>query len=294
LSLFAVFALFAGYTGLSPRISGPVYRPLLFHPHVLPNDYSSPTLEGIKGEDVRFGSDRNLDLYGSYYNYPHSKFVVLLSHGNGGNISVRPKLIEALLSQHLSVFIYDYCGYGKSAGQPDVENICGAALSAYAYLVKERGYKPNQIVLYGESLGAAVSTYLASREPIAALILQSGFTSLRSIAIEKFAWLGVYPDWLFPKPPLDTLQTLPGIKVPVLIIHGGQDSLVPIHHGEALFAAANQPKFLLAIPDAHHSDFYEFWRPDVERAFAKLIETLSEPGTPLSKTIHTDNVPINQ
>jgi len=235
-----------------------------------------------------------MNLSGVYFNNPHSKFVVLLSHGNGGNLSVRPKLIEAMLSQHLSVFIYDYCGYGKSAGVPDVENTCGAALSAYAYLHNERGYKSNQIILYGESLGAAVSAYLASREPVAALILQSGFTSLRTIALEQYPFLGIYPEWLFPMPPLDTLQTLPGIKAPVLVIHGGKDHLVPLHHGEALFAAANQPKFILAIPDAHHSDFAEFWRPDLERAFGKLIETLSESTTPLSKSIHTKNLPVNQ
>jgi uncharacterized protein len=289
LSLFILFGLFAGYTGLSPRLGGFLYRSLLFHPHVLASDISPPTLEGIKGEEVRFGHDRNMELCGWFYNNPNSKFVVLLSHGNGGNINIRPKLVEALLSQHLSVFIYDYCGYGKSAGQPDIENTCAAALSAYDYLTKEGHYKPSQIILYGESLGAAVSTYLASREPVAALILQSGFTSLRSIAVEKYSVLGIYPEWLFPTPPLDTLQTLPSIKVPVLVIHGGRDPVVPLQHGENLFAAANQPKFLLAIPEAQHSNLVEFWRKDLENAFGKLIETLSEPNTPLSKSMPTKN-----
>jgi uncharacterized protein len=199
--MYAVLAL-SGlaflYLLFAPRISPALYRWALFHPMPLSAEDTPPELEGVTGEDVVFGQEKHYRLNGWYYRLPKSRFVVLVSHGNGGNISIRPSLLEAILQSGCSVFIYDYCGYGNSEGLPDLKNIVEAGECAYHYLITKQGYKPEDIIVYGESLGAAVSACLAERCKTGGLIIQSGFSSLYSIAVEAIPVFAIYPRFLFP------------------------------------------------------------------------------------------------
>ena len=155
------------------------------------------------------------------------------------------------------MLIYDYQGYGASLGRPSLEGICDDGIAAYQYLVDKEKVRPENLVLYGESLGAAVATYVSREHPCRALILQSSFTSLRKIAIEVFPLLAAYPQSLFPQPSLDTIVALTKPHPPVLIIHGRLDQVVPFAHGQALYSQACPPKQFLDLPTSGHADLYE-------------------------------------
>jgi fermentation-respiration switch protein FrsA (DUF1100 family) len=264
------------YVLFCPRLNYAFYRPMLFHPWKLnKSEPVAPPLSGVTGENVFFPSENGRVLNGWYYKLPGAKYTIIFSHGNGGEISVRSDLVELLLKAHVSVLIYDYGGYGESAGNPSVEAICQDGAGAYKYLTAVRGVKPNEIILYGESLGAAVSSYLSTRFECRALILQSGFTSLYRIACEVFPVLRVYPSFLFPMPPLDTLSILSKPHPPLLLIHGDEDAVVPVQHSKTLYECARAPKKFLELTNTGHSDIYKTAPKVYVKAIEAFMKTLN-------------------
>jgi pimeloyl-ACP methyl ester carboxylesterase len=273
---FAVALTFLVYLFFSPRFSARLYRFVLFHPLAMSADEGPPVLDGVPGLEVVFGEDISCRLVGWFYRRPGARFVMLVSHGNGGNIAIRPALLECILRSGCSVFIYDYCGYGKSAGLPDLQNIVQAGESAYRYLINNQGYQPGEIIVYGESLGTAVSACLAESSSVAGLVIQSGFSSLYKIAVEKLPLFSIYPPLLFPAGHFDTLSRVKNIKVPVLIVHGTLDPVVPVEHGEAIYAVANQPKSILVLNGAHHTDISELYKKDFVGAMNQFVASLDQ------------------
>jgi fermentation-respiration switch protein FrsA (DUF1100 family) len=270
-SLTAVVAL---YVVCAPRFNSLLYRPLLFHPWQLANEPVAPPLCGVPGENVYFPSANGKILNGWYYKNPHAHFTVLFSHGNGGNVAVRTDIVQLLLECSLSVLIYDYEGYGESLGKPSVEGICQDGVGAYKYLTSNRMINPDSIILYGESLGTGVSSYLASKFACRALILQSGFASLRRISCELFPVLNVYPDWLYPEPPLNTASILANQHPPLLIIHGVKDALIPFAHAQTLLDCAKEPKTLIELPATGHADIFATAAPLFVSSVRKFISSL--------------------
>lgn len=243
------------YIALAPRLAKPLYRPLLFRPDILPEDLGdAPIIDGIAGRDINFRARNGKVLHGWFFSNRASRYLIHFSHGNAGNIVDRTDLVRLLLKAGASVFIYDYQGYGKSEGRPDLPDVCHDAEAAYDYLVKEEEISPDRIVLYGESLGASVACYLSSQRACAGLIMQSGFSSLRRIAGEEYPFLRWYPRWLYPVPPLDSIEILKKPHPPVLIAHGVHDIVIPYQHGEELFDEAIEPKFFVKLSDCAHSD----------------------------------------
>ena len=125
------------YVVLCPRLNYALYRGLLFHPIKFDgqNAGSAPELAGVKGENVSFKNSLGNTLHGWYYVKPNSKYTILISHGNGGNVSYRADTCSVLLNAGASVLIYDYRGYGRSEGLPTVEGICDDALHAYDFSI---------------------------------------------------------------------------------------------------------------------------------------------------------------
>ncbi len=252
---FAVILLAVTYLAFAPRFAAWLYRPMLFHPEPLADSQSAPVYQGIAGQSIYFQQADGNQLAAWFFLSPEAKFTVLVNHGNRGNISNRANLIQALLKSGLSVFIYDYSGYGKSDGQPDLATVTNDAQAAYDYLVQEKQLLPENIILYGESLGGAISAHLATVRKVRAIIYQSGFSSLRRIVCEKMPVLMIYPELLFPFPPLDAVKNFKNVHVPLLIVHGQQDTVVPFHHAQDVFKAASPPKELICFKSAAHSDF---------------------------------------
>ncbi len=180
---------------------------------------------------------------------PRKNKVMLVCHGNGGNISHRLQLTRLLLGTGSAVLLFDYRGYGRSSGEPGEEGTYVDAQAAYQWL-GQRGFAARDIIAFGESLGGAVGTELALRETIGGLVLQSSFTSIVDVGRQLLWWLPV--RWLNTIK-YDTRAKLPRIKVPVLVMHSREDSLIRFHHGEENFAAANEPK-LFQETEGDHND----------------------------------------
>lgn len=241
------------YVVLAPRFNYSIWRPLLFHPHPFePGTDRAPMLSGIQGMDVKFNAGGR-SLHGWYYRSPRTNKTILFSHGNAGNVSYRTAILELMLNSGASVLLYDYAGFGKSEGIPTLEGIVEDGLAAYDYLVKD-GVDPHSIVLYGESLGAAVAVQISAQRACFGIVLQSGFSSLRRIALEIFPFVGLYPPVFFPLQQLDTVALLKKHHPPLLIIHGVLDQIVPFSHAESLFDAAVGRKKLVKLPSTDHND----------------------------------------
>lgn len=255
LALGSASLLAALYVGLSPRVAQNLYLRRLFRPYPFPEgSWDIREIGGIERQDCWFRAVDGSRLHGWLFEVPGAERVILFSHGNTGNITGRLSGIAQMLRAGASVFIYDFRGYGRSKGRPSVRGICEDGVMAFDYLLKERNYRPSQIVLYGESLGTAVAADTAAQRPCAGIILQSGFTSLRSIGIKAMPLTKIYPNFMFPSPRLDSAQLMERNKRPLLVIHGVKDAVVPFSHGEELFLRATEPKTFVTLPECAHSD----------------------------------------
>jgi len=203
-------------------------------------------------EDVTFSSGDGVRLHGWFFpanlNSPRASSAVLICHGNGGNICHRLEMCEALLETGVGVFLFDYRGYGRSAGRPSEEGTYLDAVAACGWL-QRKGFASTSILALGESLGGGVASGLALRETLGGLILQSTFTSIPDIGVELFPWLPV--RW-FSTIQYDTCHRLAHLKIPVLIMHSRTDELIAFHHAEKNFAAANEPKLFWEIKGEHN------------------------------------------
>jgi uncharacterized protein len=220
----------------------------------------------LRAED---GTDLNAWFYPAQTNSPRANMAVLVCHGNGGNISHRLDLYEALLESGVSVFALDYRGYGRSAGKPTEHGTYLDAKAAYDWLV-ERGFPGENIVVYGESLGGGIASELASSRTVGGLILQSTFSCTADIGAELFPWLPV--RWIN-RIKYNTCGKLPKLSIPILVLHSRSDALIGFHHAEKNFAAAGEPKILWEIEGDHNDPLANRSRfVDGLEAFLRLIE----------------------
>lgn len=220
----------------------------------------TPASLQIPGEEVnvsfRAQNGRLENLHGFWLpsDVPGSR-VMLYLHGNGDNIGVNLPHAALLRSLGISVFLFDYRGYGQSSGEfPSEERVCEDAEAAWEYLVKERGVAPSSIVIYGHSLGGAVAIALASRHPDAAsLIVESSFTSILAMARYTVAFR-LFPLELLLRNRFDSLSKISSLCLPVLLVHGTSDWTVPSHMSRQLHEAATDPKTIVMIEGGHHLD----------------------------------------
>ncbi len=175
---------------------------------------------------------------------------VLLCHGNAGNIGDRVVHAALLARGGFDVLLFDPRGYGRSTGSPDVEGMALDARAAHATLLRQPGVEAQRVLLLGESLGAAVALELALAAPPAGLVLQSAWTSVRDVARIHYPAVPsrLVPD-VFP-----SLRRIGGLRAALLVLHGERDEIVPLGHGEALFAAAPEPKELHVFAGLGHND----------------------------------------
>jgi fermentation-respiration switch protein FrsA (DUF1100 family) len=223
---------------------------LIFFPAQYPQGDWEPA--GLDFENVEFLAADGVRLHGWYCPVTSPRSVVLMSHGNAGNITHRADEI-LLWQKHLnvSVFIYDYRGYGRSAGKPNERGVNADARGAYDWLAGQKGIAPEDIVLRGESIGGAVSLVLALAVPHRGLIMESPFTSAVEMGQRAMPWIPV--RWLM-RNRFDSIEKVAQYHGPLLITHGTRDSIVPFEMGERLFERANEPKRFYAVKGADHND----------------------------------------
>jgi fermentation-respiration switch protein FrsA (DUF1100 family) len=227
-------------------------RLFIFFP--TPEIIYTPAQMGLEYEDVYFTTADGQRLNG-WYVPGNTDVTWLWFHGNGGNISHRVDEIAQIHHQlGVNVFIFGYRGYGRSEGVPSEQGTYRDARAALAYLQGRADVNPEKIVYFGRSLGAAVAVELAAHQPPLGLVLVSPFVSLSDMARTLYPYLPV-ASWLV-QGRYNSLAHLPSIHRPLLVLHGEQDTIVPISQGRKLFDAANEPKQFQALYGATHDDTY--------------------------------------
>jgi uncharacterized protein len=210
-------------------------------------------VSGLPLEEVWLSSEDGTRVFGWYAASAQAAPTLLWCHGNAGNLIHRLDNLALLHRAGLTVFIFDYRGYGRSAGKPTEEGLYQDARAAYRYVTESRHVPPGRLVIFGRSLGAAVAGTLVSQRPAAGLVLESPFPSVAAMAKEQS--LGLLARILLHSrfPLIDRLKD---IHVPVLVIHGDRDEIVPIRLGREVFDAARPPKSMYVVEGADHNDLY--------------------------------------
>lgn len=211
----------------------------------------TPANIGMDYQDVSIETTDGVTLHG-WFIAGRSPRVLLFFHGNAGNISHRLDSIRQFQDLGLSVLIIDYRGYGQSEGRTTERGIYRDADAAWRYLIEDRGLVASDIIIFGRSLGASVASHLAAQQQPLALIVESSFTSVPDIAQDLYPWLPA--RWLS-RLSHATRDYIQDVRCPVLVVHSRDDEIIPFHHGEAIFASANEPRTLLAIRGTHNDAF---------------------------------------
>lgn len=233
----------------------------------------TPREAGLVFEDVFFTTSDGVRLNGWFVPSPGTRLTLLWFHGNAGNISHRVENIKLLHEKvKINVFIFDYRGYGRSEGKVSEEGTYGDATAALQYLRSRNDVDPKRIVFFGRSLGAAVAADLAAREECLALILETPFVSIREMAKVAFPFV---PVGALLRTRYDIVEKIKKVRVPVLVLHGDRDEVVPYAQGRQVFEAATGPKEFYTIPGAHHNDTYIVGGEAYFKALKNFIERAS-------------------
>lgn len=189
--------------------------------------------------------------------------TLLYFHGNGGALEIRCERIAKYMQLGRGIFMMAYRGYSGSTGSPNEKDIIADANLAYETLLAD-GIAPQDIIVYGESLGTAVAVQVAAANPVRGLILDSPFTSLLSRARLSYPWLPV--SFLLHDRYMSS-DVIKKVQAPLLIVHGEADEVVPVAMGRELFALANDPKELVTLAGAGHNDHWQFGSYDAINAW---------------------------
>jgi alpha-beta hydrolase superfamily lysophospholipase len=204
----------------------------------------------VSVEDVFFTAADGTKLHGWYAEHPDPRGDLLYCHGNAGNVTHRVHIIDELRTRYkLSVFVFDYRGYGRSEGAPTEEGILADARAAQRWLTERAGATPRDLILLGRSLGGAVAVDLAASGGAKALILQNTFNRLADAAASHYWYV---PVRFLIRTNLDSAAKIPFYHGPLLQCHGTADEVVPCELGKELHRRANEPKTFVAISGGRH------------------------------------------
>jgi pimeloyl-ACP methyl ester carboxylesterase len=213
---------------------------------------ATPDLMQLPFEEVAFVTEDNVILFGWFIPREDSKGVVLFCHGNAGNISHRLDSLNIFYRLGLSTFIFDYRGYGRSRGKITEEGTYRDAEAAWNYLIRIKEYHPNEIIIFGRSLGGTIAARLARHHKPKGLIIESTFTSVPDIAARLYPYL---PVRLLARYRYKAIDDIRDVRCPVLVVHSRNDEIIPFSHGQKLFEAASNQKEFLEISGSHNEGF---------------------------------------
>jgi fermentation-respiration switch protein FrsA (DUF1100 family) len=249
---------------------------LIFHPEAridrTPRDF------GLAFNDVFFITSDEVRLHGWFVPYREAQITLLWFHGNAGNISHRLENIKLLHDKlKVNIFIFDYRGYGLSEGKVSERGTYLDGEAAIEHLRKHRPAESKHLVLFGRSLGAAVAIEMATRTRVlSAVILESPFASIRDMAGEIFPFLPIGP---LIRTQYNVAEKIRGIKIPLLVLHGDRDEVVPFSQGKKVYDAAPQPKTFYTIGGARHNDTYIIGGDSYFEALRRHIERATSAPT---------------
>lgn len=260
--IFSVAAAFVAFAAGCRIVNDLIFQPNAFR--VAP---SAEMTMLDAGENVRIALLPSL--------VPDAKYLILYSHGNAETLFDLTYRFRQYNAHGFSVLGYDYRGYGASGGEPSEENCYADIEKVYEYAVETLKFPPERIIIYGRSLGCGPSAELALRRPAAGLVLESGFTSACTVVL----------SFSPPGDPFANLDKMPRLKLPVLIVHGEKDDIIPISHAEKNFAALTGEKYFFRVPEAGHNRVLSrggkaYWKAvgDFAAALEKRTDKTSEPA----------------
>jgi fermentation-respiration switch protein FrsA (DUF1100 family) len=226
-------------------------RQLIYLPETAAVPSAATVLPGAKDIELQTSDGLRLGGWLVPARQPDRGIAVLVANGNGGNRAGRAPLAQALAAGGLTVLLFDYRGYGGNEGGPSERGLARDVRAAQRYLVEEADVRPDRIIYYGESLGAAVVTELATVIAPGGLVLRSPFVDLASVGRVHYPFL---PVRLLLRDKYPLAEQLAGVKVPVAVVYGSDDSIVPPDQSRAVAQAAPTLKDLVEVPGADHND----------------------------------------
>jgi alpha-beta hydrolase superfamily lysophospholipase len=206
-----------------------------------------------KPTDFFFRNTHGDKLHAWFYENPNSDKLLLVHHGNAGNISTRYQLGDFLHDAGANVLLYDYRGYGRSSGTPTTQALLDDGEAATEFAQRRLKFAPEKIIHYGESIGSGVACNAAAKSKCGGLIFHSGLSSLPSVGRRIFGFLRPYPDVFFPVPQMQNAEQIASVHAPVLLIAAIPDSIISYHESETVYARANQPKELVLLKESNHN-----------------------------------------
>jgi abhydrolase domain-containing protein 17 len=177
--------------------------------------------------------------------HPAARYTVLFTHGNAEDLGSNAEFFRMLGQEGLSVFSWDYRGYGASDGRANEANVYADAEAAYAHLTEKLGVPADRIIVHGRSLGGAPALHISANRPVAGLVLESPFTT----AFRVLTRVPLYPFDRF-----RNLDRIPQVRCPSLVIHGDRDRVIPFAHGQQVYRLLPEPKRALWVEGADHND----------------------------------------
>lgn len=215
------------------------------------DDRNWAQLSGLPLEEVWLPVDDVVTVFGWFIDAGPTSPVLLWCHGNAGNVSHRLENIRQLYQRGISVMIFDYRGYGRSTGVPSEAGFYRDALASYDYLIQHRRISPERLIIFGRSLGSSVAGEVAIRRSSAGLMVEGSFPSIQ--AMSDHHYFGLPTRWLMDVD-FNLAKKVRVLQVPLLVIHGEQDSIVPMALGRQVFEAAHEPKRWYVVSGAGHND----------------------------------------
>lgn len=213
-----------------------------------------PSMYGLPYEEIWFETDDGVELHAYFVSGFPGRPIIVFFHGNSANISDSVVNLCYLRTIGTPVFVFDYRGYGISEGQPRKEDdFYQDGKGAIKYLQK-RGWKPSDMIYYGRSMGGAIALQVALEEPPAGLVLEGAWTSLRKEARHTSPFLYYLIGWWGIPDIFNNLEKIHRLEVPLLIIHGDQDTVVPTEMSWAIYKEAPDPKVLNIVKGGGHSN----------------------------------------
>jgi len=231
-------------------------------------DWEARRRASVPVDEVWLTTADGTRLYNWYSRPADPRAIVLVFHGNAGNLSDRLQLLEALAGIRAAAFLVGYHGYGRSEGAPSEQGFYQDADAAYGWLTTVEKVPPARVVAYGESLGAAAAIDLAARVPVGGLVVQSGFTSIRDMAA---AVVPLVPVHLLIRSKLDNRAKIPSVKAPSLFFAAREDEVVPYAQTRRLHESCRARKRWVEFSGCGHNDLFATHRQEWIRAFDAFL-----------------------
>lgn len=248
-------------------------RRFLYYPTKL--EFNAPLpVYARDAEEVWFDSLDGKKMHGLYWPAPQGRPTILFFHGNAQSVYEWAMIKEELVLMECGLFLIDYPGYGKSEGLPSEKSLYSAGHGAMNWLVTEGTVKKYRILLFGKSLGGGVATEVAKIHRVMGIILESTFRSIPSVAQRLLPMIPTNSVLKYER--YDSISRIPQIKIPLLIIHGTGDELIPVEEGKALFEAAVAPKDIYLVEGAGHNNVSQVAGVEYALRLRQWLDSLEE------------------